>query len=61
MMSDRFEEAFSSFLDSETYEELVSALFPIARAAFLAGWQAAGGEERENTGSSGSLDGREAH
>ena len=44
MMSNRFEAAFSSFLDRHEYDDAESALFDIVRAAFLAGWRAAGGE-----------------
>lgn len=43
MMSNEFEEAFSEFLDRQTYDEAESALFDVVRAAFLAGWKAAGG------------------
>ena len=44
MMSNKFEAAFSSFLDRHEYDDAESALFDIVRAAFLAGWRAAGGE-----------------
>ena len=44
MMSNKFEAAFSSFLDRHEYDDAESALFEIVRAAFLAGWRAAGGE-----------------
>ena len=43
MMSNEFEEAFSEFLDRQAYDEAESALFDVVRAAFLAGWKAAGG------------------
>lgn len=44
MMDNKFESAFSSFLDRHEYDDAESALFDIVRAAFLAGWRAAGGE-----------------
>ena len=44
MMSNDFEEAFGAFLDRREYDEAEAALFGIVRSAFLAGWQAAGGE-----------------
>ncbi len=44
MMSNDFEAAFSNFLERREYDEAESALFSIIRAAFLAGWRAAGGE-----------------
>ena len=44
MMSNKFEAAFSSFLDRHEYDDAESALFDNDRAAFLAGWCAAGGE-----------------
>ena len=44
MQSDEFEFAFSNFLDRREYDEAESALFSIVRAAFLAGWTAAGGQ-----------------
>lgn len=44
MMSNKFEAAFSIFLDRHEYDDAESALFDIVRAAFLAGWRAAGGE-----------------
>ena len=44
MMSNKFEAVFSSFLDRHEYDDAESALFDIVRAAFLAGWRAAGGE-----------------
>ena len=43
MISNEFEYAFSEFLDRHEYDEAENALFAIVRAAFLAGWQAAGG------------------
>lgn len=44
MMSNDFEEAFSNFLERREYDEAQSALFAMVRIAFLAGWNAAGGE-----------------
>ena len=44
MMDNEFEAAFSEFLDRSEYDDAESALFAIVRAAFLAGWRAAGGE-----------------
>lgn len=44
MQTDDFEAAFSAFLDRREYDELVQCLFTFVRAAFLAGWKAAGGE-----------------
>lgn len=43
MYTVEFEEAFSSFLERREYDEAESALFSMVRAAFCAGWQAAGG------------------
>ena len=43
MQNDDFELAFSNFLDRREYDEAENALFEIVRAAFLAGWNAAGG------------------
>ena len=43
MQTDDFEAAFSAFLDRREYDELVQCLFTFVRAAFLAGWKAAGG------------------
>lgn len=39
-----FEQAFETFLESEQYDQAEDALFSLARAAFLAGWVAAGGK-----------------
>lgn len=47
MQTDDFEAAFSAFLDRREYDELVQCLFTFVRAAFLAGWKAAGGEAPE--------------
>ena len=44
MMDNEFEAAFSAFLDRHEYDDAENALFEIVRAAFLAGWCAAGGE-----------------
>ena len=44
MMSNEFEAAFSAFLDQQAYDDAESALFALVRAAFLAGWSAAGGD-----------------
>ena len=43
-MDDRFELAFSNFLERQEYDDAEAALFSVVRAAFLAGWQAAGGK-----------------
>lgn len=43
-MNDEFERAFDLFLERQEYDEAESGLFAIVRAAFLAGWRAAGGE-----------------
>ena len=43
MPNDSFEKAFSDFLDRREYDCASDALFSVARAAFLAGWHAAGG------------------
>ena len=43
MESDVFELAFGNFLESEAYDHAESELFLLVRAAFLAGWRAAGG------------------
>ncbi|MBQ7896766.1 MAG: hypothetical protein IJ364_09475 [Oscillospiraceae bacterium] len=47
MQTDEFELAFSNFLDRREYDEAETALFSIVRAAFLAGWNAAGGANPE--------------
>ena len=44
MYSNDFEHAFSEFLDRHEYDEAEHALFAIVRAAFAAGWKAAGGK-----------------
>jgi len=49
-MEKDFEKAFDEFLDREEHETVEAALFDIVRAAFKAGWLAAGGtlpESRE--------------
>lgn len=43
MNSDSFEKAFNDFLERREYDEAENALFVIVRAAFAAGWLAAGG------------------
>jgi len=42
-LGDDFEKAFDDFLDRREYDQAENALFSIVRIAFLAGWQAAGG------------------
>ena len=42
--SDDFEKAFNDFLERKEYDNAENALFGITRAAFAAGWLAAGGE-----------------
>jgi hypothetical protein len=44
METDRFEKAFSDFLDQDEYDEAQTALFSMVRSSFKAGWEAAGGE-----------------
>lgn len=44
MHTNEFEAAFSAFLDRHEYDDAENALFTIVRAAFAAGWQAAGGD-----------------
>lgn len=39
-----FEEAFGNFLEREEYDAASIALFTVVRAAYLAGWKAAGGD-----------------
>lgn len=43
-MTDEFELAFGNFLEQEKYDAAEQALFDLTRAAFEAGWKAAGGE-----------------
>lgn len=43
-MSDAFEQAFGEFLDSNAYDQAEDMLFSVVRAAYLAGWKAAGGD-----------------
>ena len=43
MHSNSFEEAFGEFLDTREYDRIEEAIFKFARAAFEAGWKAAGG------------------
>lgn len=44
METDKFEKAFSEFLDQDEYDEVQTALFSMVRSSFKAGWEAAGGE-----------------
>ena len=44
MLSNEFEQAFDNFLGGQDYDKAEDALFSVVRAAFLAGWRAAGGE-----------------
>lgn len=44
MQTNDFEAAFGAFLDRHEYDDAESALFAIVRAAFTAGWLAAGGD-----------------
>ena len=44
MSSDFYEKSFSDFLERKEYDQAQNALFEIVRAAFTAGWLAAGGE-----------------
>ena len=46
MHSNDYEAAFGRFLEQTEYDEAEDALFSLVRAAFQAGWLAAGGEER---------------
>ena len=50
MMDNEFEAAFSCFLERHEYDDAESVLFEIVRAAFLAGWRAAGGAARKTMG-----------
>ena len=43
MASKEFEEKFAAFLDGQRYKTAQDALYFAARAAFIAGWAAAGG------------------
>ena len=45
MMSNAFEEAFDHFIAQAVYDRAEQSLFDRTRAAFLAGWLAAGGSE----------------
>ena len=40
MQNDKFELAFSEFLEQEAYDQAQAAVFALVRAAFLAGWNA---------------------
>lgn len=42
-MDNTFETAFSNFFERVEYDEAAGALFSVVRAAFTAGWKAAGG------------------
>jgi len=42
-MEKDFETAFDAFLERSEYDAAEDALFAVARGAFLAGWEAAGG------------------
>jgi hypothetical protein len=44
METDKFEKAFSEFLDQDEYDEVQTALFSMVRSSFKAGWEAADGE-----------------
>lgn len=44
METDRFEKAFTDFIDRREYDKAQSALFDMVRISFKAGWQAAGGD-----------------
>lgn len=43
-MSDAFESKFEEYLESDAYEDAEGVLFSAVRAAYKAGWKAAGGE-----------------
>lgn len=43
-MSDDLEQKFSDFLECDIYDQTENAIFTMLRIAFLAGWEAAGGE-----------------
>ena len=44
MQSNDVEKFISDFLERREYDEAANALHTVVRAAFLAGWNAAGGE-----------------
>lgn len=44
MFSNKFEAAFSDFLETKEYDEAENVLFTAMRKGFIAGWLAAGGE-----------------
>lgn len=56
MYSDKYEGAFSAFIDGMEYDRVEEGIYALVRAAFAAGWQAAeGSAERkalDKTGSS---------
>ncbi len=43
-MSDAFESKFEEYLESDAYEKSEGLLFSAVRAAYKAGWRAAGGD-----------------
>lgn len=47
MHSNEFEEKFDAFLENKSYDLASEALFHVVRAAFTAGWKAAGGPPTE--------------
>jgi len=47
MHSNDFEEKFDAFLEDKSYDLASEALFHVVRAAFTAGWEAAGGDPHE--------------
>ena len=46
-MTDEFEQAFGNYLEQSAYDDAEESLFSMIRSAFIAGWKAAGGNERE--------------
>ncbi len=50
MHSDKFEGALDAFLESPEYDRVEEAIYQLARAAFEAGWNAAGGEKANDGG-----------
>ena len=45
MMSNELEKALDAFLEGADADEAHQALYDIIRAAFLAGWRSAGGDQ----------------
>ena len=43
MLNEKFEESFAEFLAGNDYDQAEGYLFSVARLAFAAGWEAAGG------------------